>query len=79
MGGTFDIVSPTCKIVGGTGPPRPPRDFRPCMIINWLTYKVNIVKNVSYHCHIRPKLLKQLLSQLLVLHGGNNDTMRVSL
>ena len=31
VGGTFDIVSPTCKIVGGTGPPRPPRDFRPCM------------------------------------------------
>ena len=29
-GGTFDIVSPTCKIVGGQDPPRPPRDFRPC-------------------------------------------------
>ena len=30
-GGTFDIVSPTCKIVGGTGPPPSPRDFRPCI------------------------------------------------
>ena len=33
VGGTFDIVSPTWKNVGGGGgrvPPSPPPDLRPC-------------------------------------------------